>query len=216
MSAAVEGALPPGAELRRRPHRRSAAALQARGGARVRLGTHPPPCACDAIRRAVRRPTAWAGLSYSLDSSRRSRVVTIASFYYGPRLIVCLLHQNPGNLMRNGGAQETEAIHIRGRTARHAQHRREQGKLFQSQSLSRGQNPPSRRSQWQQAHSSRKEPQRAGEGLFVLAAVLSLSATGAGQFRSRMIAGVGVEPLFQGVSGQQEEAFSSSWPNPTN
>jgi hypothetical protein len=45
-------------------------------------------------------------------------------------------------------------------------------------------------------------PQYAFEGLLVTAAILSAASTGAGQFRSHMIAGISIEPLFQSARCQ--------------
>jgi len=46
--------------------------------------------------------------------------------------------------------------------------------------------------------------QHAFEGLLVTAMILGRCSTGAGQFRTRMIAGIGIQPLFQCSRGQAQ------------
>jgi hypothetical protein len=46
--------------------------------------------------------------------------------------------------------------------------------------------------------------QHALKRLVVASVILGLTSAGAGQFRPRMIAGIGVQPLLQGACGQSQ------------
>ncbi len=49
-----------------------------------------------------------------------------------------------------------------------------------------------------------QRPQHAFEGLLVTAMILGRFSAGAGQLRAGMIAGVGIQPLFQRARGQPQ------------
>src|SRR5208337_4332060 len=89
-----------GATHRRRLDRRTPAAYPVRCGEHAPAAAHPPACAGGATQREGRRPTTGADLSYFLDSSRRSRVVTIARFHYGPGTVDGFPRVEQGNLNR--------------------------------------------------------------------------------------------------------------------
>lgn len=98
---------PPTAATRRHlPGRRTRGAFQGRRacqqrGARDLPAASPPGYACGAAQQGDRHPIAKDGLWYCLDSSRRSRVVTIARFHYGLRTLWTFWQADRGYLIRN-------------------------------------------------------------------------------------------------------------------
>ena len=116
------------------------------------------------------------------------------------RLLDAYLHA--GQLLQ----QRTALLeaHQRGGAARHAQNSGSERKQFQAQRTIPRTESALTLGTVIVSSLQLQRTQHALERLVVASVILGLSAAGAGQFRPRMIAGIGVQPLLQSACGQSQ------------